>query len=294
MGYQKYEMSVEAPQLANQHLFLAFNFRQRNFPQEDFFGIGSDSVEEDRTNFRLEDTQYSASAGVRPVKELAVGVRIGILNTNTASGTDNRFPSIERLFNATTAPGLDRQPDYRQVGAFAQYDDRDEPLNPRSGGFYRVEGAYYDDRDFASYSFRRWDVEVQRYFPFFNERRVFAARSRLQLTDTNSGQLVPFFLLPTLGGSEDLRGFRESRFRDKHSLVFNLEYRWEAFSGLDLAVFGDAGNVFEQVDDIKLDKLETSYGVGFRFNASKSVFLRMDIGFSREGPRTFLKFNHVF
>jgi outer membrane protein assembly factor BamA len=294
LGYQKYEMAVEAPKLANEHLSLSFNFRQRNYPQEDFFGIGSDSTEEDQTNFRLEDTQYTATLGIRPVSKLMVGARGGVLNTNTAPGTDTRFPSIEQLFDAASAPGIDQQPDYTHVGAFAEYDHRDVPLNPRSGGLYRVEAAHYDDRDFSNFSFRRWDVEVQRYFPFFNERRVIAARGRLQMTDTNAGQQVPFYLLPVLGGSEDLRGFNEFRFRDKHSLVFNLEYRWEAFSGMDMALFGDAGNVFADVDAIKLNKLKTSYGVGFRVNTAKSVFLRMDIGYSREGLHTFLKFNHVF
>src|SRR4030095_5760883 len=110
------------PRLANDHVFLSFNFRQRNFPQEDFFGIGSDSVEEDRTNYRLEDTQYSTSVGVRPVKKLAIGALAGILNTNTAPGTDKLFPSVERVFNETTAPALDKQPHYRYIGAFAQYD----------------------------------------------------------------------------------------------------------------------------------------------------------------------------
>jgi len=60
-AYQKYEMSIEAPLLANEHLSLSFHFRQRNYPQEDFFGIGSESEEKNRTSFRLEDTQYTAS-----------------------------------------------------------------------------------------------------------------------------------------------------------------------------------------------------------------------------------------
>lgn len=293
-AYQKYEMALEAPRIANERLSLSFNFTQRNYPQEDFFGIGSDSTKNDRANFRLEDTDYSASLAVRPLRKLAIGTRAGILNTNTAPGTDTRFPSIERLFNATTAPGLDRQPDYRYAGAFIQYDRRDEPLNPRSGGLYRAEGTYYDDRDTGDYSFRRWGMELQQYFPFFNQRRVVAFRSRLELTDTNPGQDVPFFLLPTLGGSEDLRGFSEFRFRDKNSLLFNLEYRWEAFSGLDLALFGDAGKVFSDAGSIDLDQLKTSYGFGFRFNTHKSVFWRIDIGFGQEGTHTFVKFNHVF
>src|SRR5262245_28805744 len=129
-AYQKYEMNVEAPRLANEHLSLSFNFRQRNYPQEDFFGIGSGSEQENRTSFRLEDTQYTASLGVRPVKNLMLGARGGILNTNTASGTDRRFPSIEQVFTAATTPALETQPDYRFGGAFAQYDKRDAPFNP--------------------------------------------------------------------------------------------------------------------------------------------------------------------
>ena len=52
--------------------------------------------------------------------------------------------------------------------------------------------------------------------------------------------------------------------------------------------------VYSDIDDVKLNKLKTSYGIGFRFNTSKSVFLRFDIGFGHEGPRRFLKFGHVF
>jgi outer membrane protein assembly factor BamA len=293
-AYQKYGLALEAPRIANELLSVSFNFTQRNYPQEDFFGIGSNSAKDDRTNYRLEDTDYAASVAVRPLTKLTVGTRLGILNTNTAPGTDTRFPSIERLFGATSVPALDRQPDYGYAGAFIQYDRRDEPLNPRSGGLYRAEGGYYDDRDTQSYSFRRWEMELQQYFPFFNERRVVAFRSRLALTDTNAGQDVPFFLLPTLGGSDDLRGFSEYRFRDKNSLLFNLEYRWEAFSGLDLALFGDAGNVFKDAGDIDLNELKTAYGFGFRFNTHKSVFWRIDVGFGQEGTHMFVKFNHVF
>jgi|SRR5688572_3891153 len=292
--YQKYTMAVEAPDLAGRRMFASFNFGYRNFPQEDFYGIGSDSKEENRVNYSLEDTNYNLTVGVRPARSLAIGTRIGLLNNHTGPGTDIRFPSIERVFDVVAFPGLYIQPDYSYVGAFAAYDTRSEPLNPRSGGLYRVETTHFDDRDFSQYSFQGWKIEAQQYFPFFNERRVIAARARLQLTDTHPGQQVPFFLLPALGGSEDLRGFSELRFRDKQALVMNLEYRWEAFSGLDLALFGDAGNVFHGIRDITLHNLHTSYGVGARVNTKKSVFLRIDVGFGREGPQTFFKFGHVF
>jgi len=294
VGYQKYQLGLSAPALAKSRIFLAFNFTQNNFPQEDFFGVGSDSATENRTSYRLETTEYSGSVGFRPVSKLELGGRGAIFNTNVGHGTDLRFPSTEEVFEPNTTPGLDRQPHYEYGGGFAKYDFRDHPGNPRSGGLYEIEGGYYHDRDLGLYSFRRWRVEVQQYIPFFNERRVIAFRGKLESTNADSTQLVPFFLMPTVGGSEDLRGYREFRFRDKNAVVFNLEYRWEAFSGLDMALFGDAGNVFKNVDDIRLSNLKTSYGFGFRFNTEQSVFWRIDFGFSREGMRPFVKFNHVF
>jgi outer membrane protein assembly factor BamA len=114
------------------------------------------------------------------------------------------------------------------------------------------------------------------------------------MTQTASDQEVPFFMQPTLGGSEDLRGYNEFRFRDKNMVVLNAEYRWEAFSGLDLAAFADAGQVAPRPSELHLSNFEKSYGVGFRFNTEKSVFLRVDVGFSKEGQHLFVKFGHVF
>jgi len=294
-GYQKYQLGLSAPALANHRVSLAFNFTQNNFPQEDFFGLGSDSAAENRTSYRFETTEYSGTVALRPILNVELGGRGAILNTNVGHGTDLRFRSTEEAFEPDTTPGLDRQPHYAYTGGFAKFDSRDHALNPRSGGLYEIEGGYYHDRKLGLYSFRRWRMEVQQYLPFFNERRVIAFRGKLESTDANSTQQVPFFLMPTLGGSEDLRGYREFRFRDKNALVLNLEYRWEAFSGLDMALFGDAGNVFQNVGDIRLNKLKTSYGFGFRFNTEQSVFWRIDFGFSpAEGMRSFVKFNHVF
>jgi outer membrane protein assembly factor BamA len=114
------------------------------------------------------------------------------------------------------------------------------------------------------------------------------------LTRTADGQEIPFYLQPVVGGSEDLRGFEEARFRDRNMAVFNAEYRWEAFSGLDLALFADAGQVAHRIHQFKFNDMKTAGGVGFRFNTAKSVFLRVDVGYSGEGARMFLKFGHVF
>jgi outer membrane protein assembly factor BamA len=290
--YQKYELQFTAPLPTG--LFADFRATYRDFPQERFFGIGQSSREQDQTSFRLEDTNYIGRFGFTPVSHVRAGVIAGWLETNIGAGTSERSPSIDYVFGVNDAPGMANQPDYLQAGAFLEMDYRDQPGNPRSGGLYKAAWTSFQDRKLGRYDFGQYDIEAQQYFPFFNQRRVIVLRARTTFTQTTSGQEVPFFMQPTLGGSEDLRGFREYRFRDRNMVVFNAEYRWEAFSGLDLAAFADAGQVAARPGDLRFADFQTSYGAGFRFNTEKNVFLRMDLGFSSEGRRLFVKFGHAF
>jgi outer membrane protein assembly factor BamA len=293
-GYQRYELGIAAPHVAGDKLFFSLDARQSNSPRLPFFGIGGDSQESDRSNYRYDATDVRGTAGFRAAKWLEIGTTAGMLNSNSEAGRDNRWPSVEEVFSSEDVPGLAEQPQYHYAGVFVRADTRDEPGNPRSGRMVELNWNGYQDRDHRGYSFKRVDAEVQQYIPFFNKRRVIALRGRTVLSDTGAGNAVPFFLQPTLGGSEDLRGFREFRFRDRNLMVMNAEYRWEAFSGLDLALFADAGKVFHSSRQLNFSDLEKSYGFGFRFNTAKSVFWRIDTAFGNEGPRVFLKFGHVF
>jgi hypothetical protein len=124
---------------------------------------------------------------------------------------------------------------------------------------------------------------------------VFALRGRMIATTAGAGQLVPFYFQPTLGGSDSLRSARDYRFRDKNVLALNAEYRWEAFSGLDMALFTDFGKVASRTEDLNLRSLERAYGIGFRFNTFQSVFLRVDVAVAGlDTPRLFIKFSKAF
>ena len=74
----------------------------------------------------------------------------------------------------------------------------------------------------------------------------------------------------------------------------NAEYRWEAFTGLDAALFFDAAKVAPKRSQLNFHDLETAVGFGFRFNVQRAVFLRIDVGFSDERTMIWLKFENVF
>jgi outer membrane translocation and assembly module TamA len=78
-------------------------------------------------------------------------------------------------------------------------------------------------------------------------------------------------------------------------LAMNVEYRWEAFSGLDMALFTDLGKVAASRSELDLSDLRRAYGVGLRFNTYRAVFLRLDLAVAgAEAPRLFIKFNKAF
>ena len=83
-------------------------------------------------------------------------------------------------------------------------------------------------------------------------------------------------------------------FYDAAAVNLNAEYRWEAFSALDLALFVDAGDVGPTWRSIVGAHLRSSWGLGFRFNTNRRVFLRLDVAGGREGPRVWTSLSPVF
>lgn len=292
---QKYNLGVSAPRLGGNRLELAFLAEQRNLARVDFYGLGPESDLEDRTSFRLEDTNIGGTVAVKPFgRRLRAGVQGGILNVNTGPGQRANFPSIEQSFSPVNLPGLADQTNFLRGGPFVELDFRDSPTGPRAGSYFTAAYTYFDDRELERHHFRELDMEAQQYFPFFNKRRVILLRARSVFTYADGDQTVPFYLKPWIGGPRELRGFRNFRFYDDNVLVLNAEYRWEAFSGLDMALFFDAGQVAAKRDQFRLSEMETTAGVGFRFNIRNATFVRFDIAFSHESARLWIRFGSPF
>jgi outer membrane protein assembly factor BamA len=292
--FWKAEADLEFPHLANDHFFLDLNATHRNYPHVDYYGPGPDSQGRGRTDYFLQDTSLRVSPGVQPFAHLRIGAIGRYLLTNVAPGRDQSLLSTDQVYNEATTPGIRFQTNFLEGGGYVQYDWRDNPGGPRRGGNYYAEYATFADVERGGYAFDWVDLEAQQYFSFFNRRRVIALRGRVQAAQPRDGDRVPFYLQPTLGGPDTLRGFPAFRFYDNTSLLLNGEYRWEVFSGLDMALFMDAGQVFDDWRQINVQNLHTDAGFGFRFNVRNDVFLRIDTAFSREGFQIWLRFGNPF
>jgi outer membrane protein assembly factor BamA len=293
-GYQKYEVAYATPHFLTNHVFAEVRATYRDLPEETFYGRGNNTRSEDEAIYGLKDRSVAGQIGINVRKHVKVGGQLGWIDTTASEGTRTVLPSVLDNFSASSLPGFDNTPAYLRTGAIVDVDYRDEPGNPRAGARYTARVSSFKDLDLSLHDFTQYDFDVQQYIPFFNQRRVIALRARTTLTRTADSEAIPFYMLPTIGGSDDVRGFEDFRFRDRNAVALNAEYRWEAFSGMDVALFADAGQVAARVSDMSLRDMKTAAGFGFRFNTAKKVFYRVDVGFSREGTRIYMKFGNVF
>ena len=292
--YWATEARLTFPKLAHKRLHLEAWAAHRDYPQEDFYGIGPDSARPNGVSYAIQSNLFGSRVGVRPVSIALVGTGVEYLNPTLGRGSDGRVPSIEARFSSSTAPGIFESVDYVRTMAFVEVDYR-EPKNARRGGWYRVDFSRYDDQTSGRYTFNRVDTDLRQFVGVFAGRRVIAARLFVSTSDTDAGHVMPFYAMPTLGGNDTLRGFRDYRFRGPHAILGQAEYRWELWSGLDAALFYDAGKVANRRADLNFKNLESDYGFGFRFNTDQGIVFRVDAAFgSPDGKHLFIVFGGVF
>ena len=221
-------VSLSMPELFNGHAFWDLSLVHRNIAEMPYYGPGPESRKTGRSDYRLEDTSIEFRPGVRVYKGLSASLIGSYLAVNVGPGHGSRYISTERQFGPYAAPGIDRQADFWCGGGLVEYDWRNNTSSPTSGGKYSAQYVRYLDPNPGRYSFLRLDLDAWQYVPLFNHTRVIALHGASSLTTTNSTQQVPFYLQPTLGGADTLRGYRFDRFYGNNSTMVTAEYRWDA------------------------------------------------------------------
>ncbi|HXW05587.1 MAG TPA: hypothetical protein VD833_10180 [Vicinamibacterales bacterium] len=252
----------------------------RDATQVAYYGLGIDSPD-DRSNFRMKQAYVGGDLVVRPVPVVVLGAGAAYEDYTLEEGTGSS-PSIEDVFTPSTAPGLGDSPRYFHSTASGGIDWRPAAGYARTGGLYQVSYHNYADRD-DTYSFDRVDGEIVQHIPILRENWVVSLHGLVQTT-LDDEDVVPYFLLPSLGSGSTLRAYPSWRFRDRHSLLLSGEFRWIPNRlALDMAIFYDAGKVTSRRGDLSLDGLKSNVGVGIRFHGPTATPLRIELAKGTEG-----------
>jgi len=282
-----------APELFHRRGHLSVLGGWREATQIGFFGTGMSTSVDDRTNYSFQQPYASALLTVKPTRRyftLAAGAEWSRWSQGPGAGS---YPSIETKYTPETLPGLGAEPTYLRSQAMFGFDWRPAPRYARRGGFYGVTFNDYADSD-KVFGFRRIDYEVIQHVPILRETWMISLHGLAQTTSKKSGQEIPFFMLPSLGGGSNLRGYSSWRFRDRHSLLLQAEWRIAVNRFLDTAVFYDTGKVAARAEDLNLDGLKGDYGFGVRFHSPFATALRIDIARSHEGTSLVFAVSSVF
>lgn len=288
------DFELDFRQLSTERTFVKLYSKVESSPQMDYYGQGQDSSESDRTSYLLDDISLDLNAGFELFPNFNIGATAGLYSAINGSGTRGGVPSTEEVFNPINTPGLGQETDYFRWEGFLTFDYRDIPGGPKSGGFYGARFRRYSDEVKSQFTFEQLELQLQQFIPYFNKSRVIAIRVATVMSFTDFGDRVPLFMQPKLGGNDSLRGFARYRFYDNNLILASVEHRWHAFSGLDMALFVDAGKVTRREADIDFSDLDYSGGIGFRFKVRDAVIMRIDFAGSREGLRFMWTFSDIF
>jgi len=280
-NYKVADATFRLPKMADGRVSIELRGNWRDAPDVAFFGTGNDSRREDRTGFSYTDTRAGVTTRFQAAKFFAVGGGLDVIQTTSGPARID-------------APVADIDANYRKSRVFSEFDWRTSPRYTRSGGLYRVELADYHQTNAGALSFRRMDAEVQQFFPILRENWVIALRALASSASTASGQDVPYFMMPDLGGSRGLRGYPSWRFRDRNRLLLSGEYRWTAGPFADMALFLDAGKVESRVKALDFDHLKKTYGIGLTLHTLTSTVTRIELARTPEGTSLGFAFSPSF
>jgi hypothetical protein len=278
-NYKLAGLSTRSPGHANGRLDLSAGASWMDATQVAYFGVGNVSAQSDRTNYRLKRSRGGVAVNTHPLPLLVLGAESGFEKYETDSGLGQK-PSIEEHFTPATAPGLGESPSYVHSTAAAGIDWRPSPGYARSGGLYEVRYHRYRGID-TTQSFDRAEAEIVQHVPILRENWVISLHG---LADSTISGSIPYFMLPSLGGASSLRGYPSWRFRERNSLLFQGEFRWiPNRSGMDMAIFYDAGKVTGQRKAFNMTGLHKDVGLEIRFHGPTMTPLRFGLARGSEG-----------
>ena len=279
--YKRAELATNAIAVGSGPMDLRAVIGWRDATQISFYGVGSETTTEQKSNFRMQQMYAAAGFRGRGPARLVFDFNAAYEDYALESGTGNS-PSIESLYTVETAPGLGDSPSFAHTTWMGGIDWRPAAGYARRGGVYSLIYDNYFDPD-GVYTFDRLQADVVQHLPVLRETWVLSVHgaARTTLDDDDN---VPYFLLPALGSGSTLRAYPSWRFRDRHSLLLSGEWRWVVNrSFLDMALFYDAGKVTARRQDLNFEDLKQDVGIGIRFHGPLTTPLRVEVARGNEG-----------
>jgi len=289
------QASLDFHDLANGHLELRADGGYQNSASVWYFGEGPDSSKSNKTDFDREFTTAHLSLLSHLFdQKLTLGYTVGGLLVHVGPGNLSGTPTTQTLFTGADTPGLTQQSNFVTGTTTLQLDFSRMGFSNPEGLQIEADDSQFFDQSGNQANFHLLGTQAAYYLPLTNGMRTLVFRVRNETAFAEDNQIVPFYLQPTLGGPDDLRGYDRYRFYGNGVSVASGEYRWSISQTLEMAIFGEGGNVYQRPGLIGFRDLRGDGGFGFRLKNKQASVMRFDVGFSPEGVHVWFVFNDIF
>ena len=248
--------------------------------KDKWWGIGYDENRNDDNECRYKRLQSRATADF--VFKLRDGLFIGPLasfsyvNAKDFSTDSLLRDQSTRIFNLG-------------MGFTFLLDTRDMPTAATRGVHVRLNALAHPRKVFNKYAFTMVEATGSYYHSFW-QGGVIALNAHTRLTWGNT----PWCLLSTFGGSHNMRGYWEGRYRDKMEADVTVELRQRVWRRSGVALWAGAGSVFPKFSEFSTKRILPNFGIGYRWEFKKGVNVRLDVGFGRHESGINFALNEAF
>ena len=288
-----------------------FNFYSQSISLNhiDYYGLGPDTLRAAHATFGFSENITGANA-VLPIgrftpARLSLAFELNGRFPSVRSGPSGE-PSAELIYTEADTPGLTRQTGFLQPSEGLRLEPSFFKDHLRLNYFGSFQ-QFFAPAD-SAYSFRRWNADFTHVIPLYNSLPVrvspyngpddctgpggkgpalpcppvsatqklegsITLRAYLSESIADSGSRVPFYFMPTIGGSNIngtpmIASYPDYRFRGTDLILFqgSIEHSLGKLP-VGLLFSADGGKIALRRDDIGLDHFRHTFATGFTIHA---------------------------
>jgi hypothetical protein len=289
-----------------------------------FYGVGPDTRREDRSIFGESETIVGGSAlypvGFKALAPLRPALIGGIYARvfNIRAGQSGDFPSLGTMFDDTTAPGLRQQDAYFEFTEGIRF--KPSVANAALHFNYLFSAQQFRTSSENQGSFNRWTADLRHEIPLYgrslssgpqpfngpnecttsvtsstcppvqwsrNRTGTVTVRVLVVGSTMRDGNRVPFYLQPTLGGSDLngerlLAGYDDYRFRAPNLVAIQEGIEHSLWGPVGVFFMAEHGKVTHKSGDLGFSNLSHSATVGLTLRAGGFPMVNLAFAFGGE------------
>lgn len=277
---KNYEVSYTRPWLDAKQTSLGFSFYDMTNEYSDYDDDGKTKATYDK-----ERKGWDVTLG-RPQGEY-------VQNYISLKHRDDQY--VEYVSGENYSDGTQAHRDYlkdnfgvtRSVSLMRVYDSRDNVFSPTEGNRVALTAEFAGKSFGGDFNYNKYTAETRNYLKV-GHAQVIALRGTLGYADGNMPDSGRF----AVGGTDNLRGYRDDQFKGDKMLAATAEYRFPVASKVEGVVFTDIGKAWDG-EGYKLNDLEASVGVGVRVSTPIGP-IRIDYAKGSQGAKTHFSFGGQF